>query len=88
MPGPPPLARKPIIKRGDLFHNGKVLDPSDFVDTEYDIARLVGRCRDCGKILNGIEAVPVPDAYAQDIDGDDTPVVLCDGCRDILVDET
>ena len=48
--------------------------------------RLSGRCRDCGKVLYAIKAVPVPDEYAQDVDGDDTPVVMCDGCRAIMVD--
>ena len=82
----PKLARLPIVDRGFLFYNGKSLDPSDFTDTDYDVKRLSGRCRDCGKVLYAIKAVPVPDEYAQDVDGDDTPVVMCDGCRAIMVD--
>ena len=88
MPARRTIARQPIMKRGFLFFNGKVLDPSDFTDTEYRVADLIGRCRDCGKVLYAIDAVPVPDPYEQDINGDDTPFVLCDGCRDVLVEET
>ena len=84
MPRPIPT-RKPIVKRGYLFYNGKQMDPADFTDTDYQVVRLIGRCRDCGKVLHAIDAVPVPDEYAQSVNDDDTPVVMCNECREVLV---
>ena len=37
------------------------------------------KCERCGTI-DGVTLAPCP--YAHDIDGDDTPVYLCDLCRE------
>ena len=70
---------KPLAD-GELRYKDRKVDPATFNPEGKDLRRLVGRCRDCGKVLRGVEAVPMIDSYASDIDEDYTPVVQCEPC--------
>lgn len=70
------------MEEGELRYRGRKIDPADYSPKVHrKTARLKGRCRSCGAELEGEDAVPSPDPYAEEICGDDTPVVECDSCR-------
>lgn len=47
-----------------------------------EIARMHWPKCHCGAELVGVDSIPSPDPYADDIHGDDTPVLQCPGCHE------
>jgi hypothetical protein len=67
--------------RGRLGYAGVPQDPARFRVQDKDLRRIIGRCRNCGRIISGSEAIPAPEPFHLRISGDETLVVQCYRCN-------
>ena len=70
-----------FLKHGELRYKGRRVNPQNFDSAGKDLRRLVGKCQTCGCTIRGKAAVPSPDGYNSDLNGDYTPVVQCEDCN-------
>ena len=71
------------MMKGDLRHAGRKVNPEKFNPKDKDLQKLVGWCQSCGKLIRGLEALPHPDPFREDVYNNATPVVQCDDCDHI-----